>query len=57
MCELAIGESASNGKEMIGYALHAETTHDDVGCPRGGANEACGMEHAVRTEKGNCRRT
>jgi len=51
MRELAIGESASNRKEMIGYALHGGDDHDDVGCPRGGANEACGMEHAVRTEK------
>jgi hypothetical protein len=51
MCELAIGESASNGKEMIGDALHGGDDRGDAGCPRGGANKTRSMEHAVCTEK------
>jgi len=51
MRELAIGESTSNRKEMIGDALHRGDDHDDAGCPRGGANKTCSMEHAARTEK------
>ena len=49
--ELAIGESAGNRKKMIGDALHRGDDHDDAGCPRGGANKTCSMEHAARTEK------
>jgi hypothetical protein len=51
MGELAIGESASNGKEMIGDALHGGDHHGDAGCPRGGANKTCSMQHAVCTDK------
>ncbi len=51
MRELAARESASNGKEMVGDALHGGDDHGDIGCLRRGANEACGMEHAVSTEK------
>jgi hypothetical protein len=49
--EFAIGESASDGKKMISDALHGGDDHGDAGCLRGGANEACGMEHAFRTEE------
>ncbi len=49
--ELAIDESAGNGKKMVGDALHGGNDHGDAGCLRGGANEICGMEHAVRTKK------
>jgi len=49
--ELAIGESASDRKKMIGDALHGGDDHGDSGCLRGGANEARRMEHAVRTKK------
>jgi hypothetical protein len=48
---LAIGESASNGKKMIGDALHGGDNHGDGGRAGSGANKACGMEHAVRTEE------
>src|SRR6266480_1857282 len=51
MHELAIGESAGDRKEMIGDALHGGDDHGDAGCPRGGANKTCSMEHAVRTKK------
>jgi hypothetical protein len=51
MRELATCESAGNRQEMIGDALHGGDDHGDAGGPRGGANETCGMEHAVRTEK------
>ena len=51
MREFAIGERSSNGKKMIGDALHGGDDHGDAGCLSGGANEACSMEHAVRTEK------
>jgi len=36
---------------MISDALHGGDDHGDAGCLRGGANEACGMEHAFRTEE------
>ncbi len=49
--EFAIGECTSNGKKMIGDALHGGDDHGDAGRLRGGANESRGMEHAVRTEK------
>jgi hypothetical protein len=49
--ELAIGEGASDGQKMIGDALHGGDDHGDVGSLRCRANEACGMEHAVRAKK------
>jgi len=49
--EFAIGESASDGKKMIGDALHGGDDHGDAGCLRGGANETRSMEHAFRTEE------
>jgi hypothetical protein len=51
VCELAIGERASDRKKMIGDALHGGDDHGDSRCLDSGANEACGVEHAVRTEK------
>jgi len=38
-------------RKMISDALHGGDDHGDAGCLRGGANEACGMEHAFRTEE------
>src|SRR6267154_1917892 len=49
--EFGIGKSASDGKKMIGDALHGGDDHRDAGCLRGGANEACGMEHTVGAEQ------
>jgi len=49
--EFAARERPSNGKEMVGDALHGGDNHDDMGRPGGGPNEARGVEHAVRTEK------
>jgi len=49
--ELAIGESASNGKQMIGDALHGGDDDGDarfLGC---GTDETRGVEHAFRAEK------
>ncbi|PYU63146.1 MAG: hypothetical protein DMG56_10560 [Acidobacteria bacterium] len=36
---------------MVGEALHGGDHHGNAGCPPGGENKTCGMEHAVRTEK------
>src|SRR5207244_11068277 len=49
--KFAASERSSNGKEMVGDALHGGDNHGDIGRSRGGSNEACGMEHAVCTEK------
>ncbi len=49
--EFAVRERPRNGKEMVGDALHGGDNHDDIGRPGGGPNEACGVEHTVRTEK------
>jgi len=51
VCELAIGEGASDRKKMIGDPLHGGDDHGDSRYLDGGANEACGVEHAVRTKK------
>jgi len=51
MRELAIGESASDRKKMIGDPLHGGDDHGDSGCLDGGTDEARRMEHAVRTKK------
>jgi hypothetical protein len=49
--EFTAGKRPRNGKEMVSDALHGGDDHGDTGQPGGGSNEACGMEHAVRTEK------
>jgi hypothetical protein len=49
--QFAMGESASDGKKMVGDTLHRGDDQSDVGCPRGATNETRGMEHALRTEK------
>jgi hypothetical protein len=49
--EFGIGKSPSDGKKMIGDALHGGDDYGDAGCLRGGANEACGMEHTAGTEE------
>src|SRR5436189_276550 len=51
VAELAARERSRNGKEMVGDALHGGDNHGDIGRSSGGSNEACGMEHAVCTEK------
>src|SRR5260370_6046456 len=53
MRELAARESSGNGKEMVGDALHGGDDHRDIGCLRGGTNQARGVEHAGRTPKRN----
>jgi hypothetical protein len=49
--EFSIGESASDGKKMIGDAFHRGDDDGDVRDGRGGADETRGVEHALRTEK------
>jgi len=49
--EFSIGESASDGKKMIGDAFHRGDDDGDVRDGRGGADETRGVEHALCTEK------
>ena len=49
--KLASGESVRDREKMVGDAFHGGDDDDDAGGPRGSANEACGMEHAVGAKK------
>jgi hypothetical protein len=49
--ELAIGERAGDREQMIGDTLHGGDDDGDAGFLNSGANEACGVEHAVGAEK------
>src|SRR6266403_1571892 len=49
--EFSIGESASDGKKMIGNAFHRGDDDGDVRNGRGAADETRGVEHALCAEK------
>src|SRR4029077_18873519 len=49
--EFAFGKRAGDGEEMIGDTLHGGDDDGDAGSLRGGADETCGMEHAIGAEK------
>jgi hypothetical protein len=49
--EFAVGESVSDGKKMIGDALHGGDDYCDAGNFRGVANEARSVEHAIGAEQ------
>jgi hypothetical protein len=46
-----IGESADDGKKAVGNALHGRDNHDHMRRVCGGADETCGVKHALGTEK------
>jgi hypothetical protein len=49
--EISIGESVSDGKKMIGDTLHGGDDDGHARDGRGGADEICGVEHALRAEQ------